>query len=210
MNGLKSVAANFKIEEFWEALSPRDNQAYTQLKQRLPRSTVCRRMFRGQTASVDGVTIEILNPPRSCPFVPKALNDQSLVLRISYGNTSFLLTGDIDKKIEKALTYSSRTLRSDVLKSPHHGSDTSSSEEFLVRVSPRIVVLTVGAGNRYNLPDPDVLERYRGIGAKVYRTDFMGAVEISSDGRNLSIRTTVKEEKIPGRGERIGRKGYRK
>ena len=189
MNGLKAVARNFKIEEFWEAFSPKDNRAYTELRRRLPPSTACRRMFRGHVENIDGVKIEILNPPQADPIVSKILNDQSLVFRISYGQTEFLLTGDISKKVEKELVQSSYLLQSDVLKSPHHGSDSSSSEEFLTAIAPRFLILTVGAGNRYNLPDPEVIDRYQEIGAKIYRTDLMGAVEISSDGQDLSFRT---------------------
>jgi competence protein ComEC len=189
MNGLKAVARNFKIEEFWEAFSPKDNRAYAELRRRLPNSTACRRMFSGLVENIDGVKIEILNPPRANPIVSKILNDQSLVLRISYGQTAFLLTSDISKKVEKKLVRSSQSLQSDLLKSPHHGSNSSSSEEFLTAIAPRFLILTVGAGNRYNLPDPVVIDRYQEIGAKIYRTDLMGAVEISSDGQDLSFRT---------------------
>ena len=192
MNGLKAVARNFKIEEFWEAFSPKDNRAYAELRRRLPNSTACRRMFSGLVENIDGVKIEILNPPRANPIVSKILNDQSLVLRISYGQTAFLLTSDIGKKVEKELVRSFHTLQSDVLKSPHHGSNSSSSEEFLTATAPRFLIITVGAGNRYNLPDPVVIDRYQKIGAKIYRTDHMGAVEISSDGQDLSFRTASK------------------
>jgi len=189
MNGLKAVSRNFKIEEFWEAFSPKDNHAYAELRRRLPKFTTRQRMFRGHVENIDGVKIEILNPSRAEPIVSKILNDQSLVLRISYGQTAFLLTGDIGKKVEKELVRSTHTLQSDVLKSPHHGSDSSSSEEFLMAIHPRYVILTVGIGNRYNLPDPAVIDRYQGMGFKIFRTDLMGAVEISSDGQDLSFRT---------------------
>lgn len=189
LNGLKAVARNFRIKEFWEAFSPEDNPSYAELKKRLLPPTACRRMFRGHVASIDGVKIEIMNPIQKDPFVTKILNDQSLVFRISYGQTAFLLTGDIGKEVEKALVQSSYSLRSDVLKSPHHGSDSSSSEEFLAAVAPRFLIVSVGLGNRYNLPDPAVVDRYQKTGAKIYRTDRSGAVEFSSDGRDLSVRT---------------------
>ena len=189
MNGLKAVARNFKVEEFWEAFSPKDNPSYAELRKRLPLKTTCRRMFRGQVEHIDGIKIEILNPKQADPFVSKILNDESLVLRISYGQTAFFLTGDIGKAVEKELVQSSFTLQSDVLKSPHHGSNSSSSEEFLSAVKPRFLIISVGASNRYNLPDPVVINRYQEIGAQIYRTDHTGAVEISSDGQNLSLHT---------------------
>lgn len=189
MHGLRAVARNFKIQEFWEAFSPRDNPAYEELKKRLPPSTTSRRMFKGQRENIDGVKIEILNPPKSDPVVSKILNDQSIVLKISYGQTSFILTGDIGKDVEEELIRSPVLLQCDVMKSPHHGSDSSSSAEFLAAIAPRYLILTVGAGNRYGLPDPEVIDRYRETGAQIYRTDLMGAVEISSDGQELSFRT---------------------
>lgn len=189
MNGLKAVARNFKIKEFWEAFSPKDNPSYADLRRQLLPPTTCRRMFRGQVEHVNGVKIEILNPEKADPIVSKILNDESLVLRISYGQTTFFLASDIGKAIEKELVQSSFAVQSDVLKSPHHGSDSSSSKEFLSAVAPRFLVLSVGTGNRYNLPNPVVIQRYREIGAKIYRTDQMGAVEVSSDGKNLFLRT---------------------
>lgn len=204
LNGLKAVARNFKIHEFWEALSPKDNRSYTELRKRLPPSTTFRRMFRGYVESVDGVKIEVLNPVRSNLFVEKVLNDQSLVLRISYGQTAVLLTGDIGKEVEKELVEFSNELRSDVLKSPHHGSDSSSSDEFLAAVAPRVTIISAGLGNRYNLPDPEVVDRYRKIGTKIYRTDQSGAVEVSSDGRDIAVRTASgnrEKEKISGPGD---------
>jgi competence protein ComEC len=130
-----------------------------------------------------------LNPPQANPTVAKVLNDQSLVLKISYGQTAFLLTGDIGKAVEEDLVQSQPALQCDVLKSPHHGSDSSNSEEFLAAVAPRFVILSVGAGNRYDLPDPVVISRYQKIGAKLFRTDLCGAVEASSNGQDISFRT---------------------
>lgn len=189
MNGLKAVARNFRIKEFWEAFSPDDNRSYEVLRKRLSSSTSLKRMFRGHVQIIDGVKIEVLNPQRSNPIVSKILNDQSLVLRISYGQTAFLLAADIGEAPEKEIARTAPSIQSDVLKSPHHGSDSSSSEEFLSAVAPRFLVLTVGAGNRYNLPDEEVVNRYQDFGARVLRTDIDGAVEFSSDGKELSFRT---------------------
>jgi competence protein ComEC len=191
MNGLKAVARNFKISEFWEAFSPQDDESYAGLKRSISRKTICRRTFRGQERKIDGVDIEVLNPIQADPFVFRIHNDHSLVLRIVYGQTSFLLTGDIGTPIENELKGVSQTLESQVLKSPHHGSDSSSSEDFLKAVAPQIVVISVGRGNIYNLPDQDILDRYEQNEARIYRTDQVGAVEISSDGKEIFIRTAA-------------------
>lgn len=191
MNGLKAVARNFKIKEFWEGFSPQENESYAELKRLIPRKTICRRLFRGQEKEIDDVKIKVLNPKQADPYVFRVHNDQSVVLRIVYGQTSFLLTGDISKAVEGELERTSQTLESQVLKSPHHGSDSSSSEDFLRIVAPQIVIISVGRGNVYNLPDQSVLDRYKQNEARIYRTDRVGAVEISSDGRKICVRTAA-------------------
>ncbi|GAI50050.1 unnamed protein product, partial [marine sediment metagenome] len=123
------------------------------------------------------------------PYVYTINNDQSLVLRLSYNQISFLLPGDIEIDAEKKILESSGQIKSQVLKSPHHGSPSSSTEAFLHRISPEIVVISVGEGNRYGFPGQEILRRYKKIGAKVFRTDVHGAVEVSSDGRTIFIRT---------------------
>jgi len=191
LNGLKAVARNFKIKEFWEAFSPLENKSYAEFKSLISSKTICVRRFRGQEKTIDDVKIEVLNPKQADPYVFRVHNDHSLVLRIVYGQTSFLLTGDISKAVEEELERTSVTLESQVLKSPHHGSDSSSSENFLEAVAPQIVVISVGRGNIYNLPGQDVLDRYEQNEARIYRTDQVGAVEISSDGKEIFIRTAT-------------------
>jgi len=191
MNGLKAVARNFKIKEFWEAFSPQENESYAEFKSLIPRNAICVRRFRGQEKKIDDVKIEVLNPKQVDPNVLKVHNDHSIVIRIVYGQTAFLLTGDIGASIEDELERAPIALESQVLKSPHHGSDSSSSENFLKAVAPQIVVISVGRGNIYNLPDQDVLARYEQNEARIYRTDRVGAVEISSDGKEIFIRTAT-------------------
>jgi len=196
MNGLKSVVRNFRVKEFWEAFSPRNNPAYAQLKEMLRPRTLRKRVFRGERISIDGVAVEILHPQRREPVVSRVHNDQSLVLRIVYGRTAILLPGDIGREAEQSLVETSRILHSQVLKSPHHGSNSSSSPPFLEAVRPSTVILSVGKGNQYGLPDREVMDRYRAIGARIYRTDEDGAVEISSDGRSFVFRTAVPARRL--------------
>ncbi|MFP4081270.1 MAG: DNA internalization-related competence protein ComEC/Rec2 [Candidatus Aminicenantes bacterium] len=191
LNGLKAVARNFRIKEFWEALSPADNQSYAEFRSLIPSSTVCHRVFRGESLVENPVKVDVLHPERKYPLVPAVHNNQSLVLSLSYGKTSFLLTGDIGKHAEAEILKTAEKIRSQVLKSPHHGSNSSSSMDFLRKVHPQVVIISVGEGNRYGFPDPEVLNRYKKIGAKIYRTDLHGAIEISSDGKKISIRTAV-------------------
>lgn len=187
--GLKAIAKNFKIGEYWEAFSPAESEEYSEFKRLLPRSATSKRMFRGDSRQEGKVRIDILHPERGEYIVPVVHNDQSLVLRLQYNQTSFLLTGDIGEEAEFHILENFEEIKSQVLKSPHHGSRSSSSKNFLIRVAPGIVVISAGQGNRYGFPHQETIERYQEIGAKVYRTDLHGAVEVSSDGESIFVRT---------------------
>jgi len=189
LNGLKAVVRNFKIGEYWESFSPLQDKTYTSFKKSLSPLVTLRRMFRNQILIENNIKIEILHPQEAKSDVLFANNDQSLVLRFIYGKTSFLLTGDIEIKSENEILQTEQEISSQVMKSPHHGSNSSSSMAFLKKVSPAIVVISVGEGNWYRFPSSEVLKRYNETGLKVFRTDIHGAVEISSDGNYISIRT---------------------
>jgi len=188
LNGLAAVARNFRIGEFWEVAGPPQDKTYTQLKKSLL-DVPQKRVFQGFRLGQGGVTIEALFPRADVPPTMLPDNDQSLVLRISYGSTSFLLPSDIGINTEREILERVGELKSQVLKSPHHGSNSSSSVLFLKGVAPEVIVISVGRSNAFGLPQADILERYRESGAKIYRTDLDGAVEISSDGQKISIRT---------------------
>lgn len=189
LKGLRAVARNFGIREFWEAFSPVEDGIYGEFKNLLPSSTSRRRLFRGDSHQESSVRIEILHPERGVFLVPAVHNNQSLVLRLLYGRTAFLLTGDIGKEAESEILKNALNIKSQVLKSPHHGSNSSSSTAFLNEVKAQIVIISIGQRNRYGFPDHEVLERYANLRAKVYRTDLHGAIELSSDGQTISVRT---------------------
>jgi competence protein ComEC len=191
VNGLKAVARNFKIGEFWEGYSVLENETYTHFLNSLGSSIPRKRKFRDNQTTIKNVLFRFIHPPKRDPFVEHVHNDHSLVMQISYGANSFLLTGDIGKEVEQRLVEHYVLLKSHVLKSPHHASDSSSSLRFLKAVAPEIVVISVGKGNRYGLPSSDVLARYSDIEAKVYRTDIHGAVEITADKQEISVRTAL-------------------
>jgi competence protein ComEC len=116
---------------------------------------------------------------------------------LTFGGTSFLLPGDIGRKTEAEVLEAVPDIKSRVLKAPHHGSDSSSSAAFLAGVSPEYVVITVGEDNRYGFPAPAVLDRYALTGARVFRTDLDGAVEFSTDGNRLRVRTAATGDREP-------------
>jgi len=114
------------------------------------------------------------------------LNNYSPVIKIEYGNTSFLFTGDAEKDVEKEILATNEDISADVLKVGHHGSSTSTSMDFINKVNPSIGVISVGQDNTYNHPNEDTIKRLTQNKVKIYRTDKDGTVIIASDGSNIT------------------------
>lgn len=125
-------------------------------------------------------------------------NDTSIVLRVDYGDTSFLFTGDMEKTAEEDLLNAGCDLDVDVLKVGHHGSDTSSSYAFLREVMPEYAVISCGADNSYGHPHDEVMSRLYDARATVYRTDEQGTVLAVSDGRGIAF--TTERDALPTAG----------
>ena len=116
-------------------------------------------------------------------------NNTSLVLRIDYGSTSFLLTGDMEKTAETDLVNSGANLKADVLQVGHHGSSTSTGYAFLNAVLPEMGVISCGVNNKYGHPHEETLSILRDAGVDVYRTDLLGTITIASYGQNYTVGT---------------------
>jgi len=141
-----------------------------------------------------GATLEILAPSDDY-LADKPGNNDSLVLRISYGSRSFLLTGDMERGIESKLLASGADLHADVLKVGHHGSRTSSTEPFLEAVSPSVALISAGFENSFGHPHPDVLGRLSARHTAILRTDLDGLVSAQTDGRGLWFTLDAWQEK---------------
>jgi competence protein ComEC len=125
--------------------------------------------------------------------LPASSNDASLVTRLTFRGVSFLFTGDIEAEGEGLLIRSGRLQPTTILKAAHHGSKTSSSQEFLDLVDPLFVVISVGAGNPFGHPSQEVLQRL--ADRRVWRTDQSGTIEIASDGTRLWGRSCRQSKK---------------
>ena len=140
----------------------------------------------------DGLMLNVLNPrlpPRD--GTKEDSDNHGIVLQLNTGNLSFLLTGDIRQEAEIRLIASGIDLSSTVLKIAHHGSDTSSTPEFLAAVNPQVAVISAGDDNKYGLPDDEVLDRLKkkpGPG-NIYRTDRQGTIDFITDGERLWVET---------------------
>ncbi len=133
------------------------------------------------------VTATLLNPgPAAASF--DDVNNHSVVLHLQFGQVSFLFPGDIEMPVEQKLARAGLPPAT-VLKSPHHGSRTSSSEPFLTAVAPQVAVISVGADNTFGHPSPEVLARYAAHGIATLRTDERGTIELITDGQRVWVET---------------------
>jgi competence protein ComEC len=157
------------------------------------------RLAEGDHLAIDDASASVLWPvPGSVPLHPAndgaAVNNVSIVLDIRFGERRFLLTGDVQEEIDPQLLGEGITghgqPRVDLLKVAHHGSATASSQGFLDAIQPRVAFVSAGLGNPYGHPAPSTIERLRGVGASVYRTDLDGTLEATSDGRDLQVSTS--------------------
>ncbi len=177
LQGLPAVVAGLAGRRVY-ASHDRGDEAARAAFARMPGVT---ELAAGDEVRIAGVLFRVLGPPRGDTRLVE--NDASLVLHVTYGETSFLLPGDLEAAGEAALL-AHGVPRSDVVKAPHHGSRTSSGRGLVKASNPRWVVFPVGAGNRYGFPHAETVERWRESGAELMRTDD-GPVRFRSDGRTV-------------------------
>lgn len=194
--GLLTVLREVPVGEFWEAGDGDEPRAgeLAQLREYLmQRGTRIRRLpeLCSTFAPAANQPIQVLGP---CPDANRShnTNDQSLVLRLSWGQRSVLLPGDAESvsEAELAARYGT-TMHADLLKLGHHGSRSSTSQVWLDAVQPSVAVVSVGLRNRFGHPHPLTLARMKSAGIPLYRTDELGSVEWSSDGNRIAMRSAT-------------------
>jgi competence protein ComEC len=194
MYGLLSLLKEFEIGEFWLADGPIIDDIQKSIMDILKKKGIKKRVLSDDTAdmNIGGVRIEILGPTPGFfegAYADSEINNRSIVMRVSYGEIAFLLTGDLELEGEKKILFDGRAVRADVIKVPHHGSTTSSSKDFIKEVSPQYALFSVGHLNRFRFPREEVVKRYLDEGAKILRTDIHGAVSFVTDGKVLKMET---------------------
>ncbi|MEO8458329.1 MAG: ComEC/Rec2 family competence protein [Chloroflexota bacterium] len=189
MAGLLTVVDKYDVGEVLDAALPGTNGLYDAWEATVRDSgAAIVTADRGQGIDLgDGAMLRVLAPDDSDPLLTavKDLNTSSTVLRLTIGDTSYLLTGDLDEAGERTLIASGTDLQANVLKVGHHGSKTSSSPEFLARVQPAIDVIEVGAANSFGHPAQETLGRL--AGDLVLRTDEDGDVTVTTDGSRIWV-----------------------
>jgi len=190
LGGLTAVLENFHVGRLWlgrEVSIPALHQLEELAKsRRIP----IEQELRGKSYEWNGVTCEFLWPEAAPEqAVVEAKNDDSLVLRLQYRGSSFMLPGDAERFSEQQIVAENNgeTLRSDVLKVGHHGGKNSTTQEFLNAVQPRVGIISVGEANSYGHPSPELLDRLEAASVRILRTDRDGAVHVLTDGQKIEI-----------------------
>lgn len=188
LNGALEALKNYQVAGVLESCVQDDLSAYQQWQEIISAKNIERVCARfGQSLKLaGGAKIEVLYPFLNLQGQKFSdTNDASLVLRLSYGENCFLLTGDAPQKTEKTLISSGLDLDCDILQVGHHGSKTSTSQKFFEAVSPEIGIISVGEDNRYGHPHQEVLDRLTGI--KIYRTDEEGDIRFECDSEKCLV-----------------------
>lgn len=149
--------------------------------------------YAGDIEFTQSATLSLLHPidADETNLIDDDKNNDSLVLKLSYGLVDILFSGDIEANAEERILKSQQDLRSEIIKVPHHGSRTSSTAEFLDAVQPRYAIYSLGKGNRYQFPHADVVSRYQDRNCVQLRTDQLGAIILKTDGTRCWFRETV-------------------
>ena len=195
LQGLIFLLDHFEVGKVWEN---GERWAGSELQARFLKKAGERAETMGHGRSsreVDGVRLEFLHPPlqkNNRPFFFG--NDTSLVIRLTYGEVSFLFTGDVKGAAEEEILSTGADLRSTIIKVPHHGSKSSSTTPFLARIRPKFAVFSARGGTR-GLPNPHIVKRYESMGSKIFRTDRDGAISFVTDGKEIKVRTFLGEGK---------------
>jgi competence protein ComEC len=190
IDGLNDVLKNFTVRSALVARRPADDPEYAKFAQTLARTnTHSETIEAGDVIQFGDVAVTVLWPPGGGET---STNDDSIVLRIQYGERSILLTGDIERASEQALLISQQQLHTDVIKVAHHGSKTSSTESFVTATKPQLAIISVGRNSRFGHPHKEVVERWQSSGATVLTTGNSGTITITTDGRDLSVKQLSK------------------
>lgn len=190
IGGAATIVRDFRPTEIWYGTYVNNHEPSMALQAAaLKTRSTWRWLLAGDRLEIGGVELRVHHPGPADWQRQKVRNDDSLVIELRFGRVSALLTGDIGRDVEEALAIQLDVLPIVVLKSPHHGSSTSSSDEFMQKLRPRVVLISCGRANPYGHPVPHVLGRYATTDSRVYRTDLDGQVELTTNGFSLRVET---------------------
>lgn len=189
--GLIPILSQFTVGKVLDTGIPHGSEAYTRFLELIENKHIPYTLaVRGQKIDFgDGVRAEVLNP--SNPRPGDDANNQSIVLRFTYGKSSLLLAGDADDQAESDMMSAGVNVHSTVLKVAHHGSESATSDRWLDAVRPRVAIISVGWHNQFHHPSDDVIARLRARAITVYRTDQHGAVIVDFTPHTYRVQTIL-------------------
>lgn len=183
IGNMSYIINNFDVLNFYAPKVENSTKAFETMVESLIRKDLKIKVLKANIKSIDlgkNIVVDVFSPFSNSY---EDLNNYSPIVKISYGNTSFLFTGDAEELSENEVLNAGFDLKCDVLKIGHHGSSSSTSEKFLKASNPSIAVISVGEDNTYGHPTDTVLSRLKET--KIYRTDINGNIVITSDGLSL-------------------------
>ena len=187
VGGLSGALSYAKAGTVFAPESESDSKAYTNFKKKvLAQGLDIKHPIDGDEFSLGSSTVQVLGPVYEDE---NDLNNTSIVLKVIYGETSFLFTGDAERSEENDIMDEGYDLSATVLKVGHHGSETSTSYRFLREVMPKYAIISVGRDNSYGHPHDEPLSRLKDAGAEIFRTDECGDIIAESDGLTVKIHT---------------------
>jgi competence protein ComEC len=193
IDGLNDVLKNFKVRSAFVARKPGNDPEFAKFLATLTQTnTHAETLQAGDAIYFGDVEVSVLWPAAGGEL---STNNDSLVLRVRYGDRSILLTGDIEKQAERALVESRQDLRADVVKVPHHGSKTSSTSDFVNATKPTLAIVSVGLNSRFGHPHEEVVQRWKASGANVLTTGVCGTITVTTDGKQISLKTFIEPQK---------------
>ncbi|HEX3253816.1 MAG TPA: DNA internalization-related competence protein ComEC/Rec2 [Pyrinomonadaceae bacterium] len=185
IDGLNDVLKNFAVRGALIARAPANDPEFAKFSETLKQTnTHAVKLQAGDVIHFGEVELSVLWPPAGSET---SANNDSIVLRVKFGQRSILLTGDIEKQAEKSLLDSGQSLRADIVKIPHHGSKSSSTEEFVRTVAPEFAIISVGRHSMFGHPHKEVVQRWQANGATVLTTGECGTITITTDGKDLRL-----------------------
>ena len=187
VGGVESVLSKGEVGEVWDTHANYSSASYQRILRRVSSDSISYRRISG------GLWVSDFSPAQMYTFHPdsvyalsqKNINNVSIVMKLVYGDVSFLFVGDLEEEGDQELIPFGDMVHSHVLKVGHHGSGTSTTTSLLESVKPRFAVVSVGEGNRFGHPSSEVIRRIEEAGTKVWRTDVEGAIWFKTDGRRL-------------------------
>lgn len=185
IGGMAAILKDFRPKQLWIGLLPPSRALDNLLAEAGALGIEVVRHWEGDEFEFGGAKVNVLFPPRDWPTALEPKNNDSMVLQMSYGETSVMLEGDAEKAVERRIA-SLHHPKADLLKVGHHGSATSTTAEILESLHPHFAVISVGFRNPFGLPKADVLQRLQDSGVRVYRTDLNGAVTFYLDGHSVT------------------------